>query len=209
MEKNITSNRGADEPTHAFAFLVLQGKAITRCHHIIFTAFILSKARNGDGEVAFEWNLDVLLGLVNIWLACFLFQFSLLALSLAHSQQLKGFSRHLSFNCENNSPVSGIPDKPSNHRDLLATMAQSYSGLKEPPLIKPANSSPQCRPITAASSKRAMELTFRGEMWDCKTYPWTFSICDRFFSDTCTSSGPLTSWVSRGKEWSCGASSSW
>lgn len=54
MERNITSNRGADEPTHAFAFLVLQGKAITRCHRIIFTAFILSKARNGDGEVAFE-----------------------------------------------------------------------------------------------------------------------------------------------------------
>lgn len=53
-------------------------------------------------------------------------------------------------------------------------------------------------------------LTLSGEMWEWETYPCTFSISERFFSDTCTSSGDRTSLVSLGKLCSGGGeSSSW
>lgn len=149
---------------------------------------------------AFASTLDVLPGFLNLRLI----SLSIIHpwLSPVHSQHLNGFSRH-SHNCKNNCLASGIAGNTLNHRETHGNHNHCRV-FKRASFCRASKHLPQqCRAL------RAIRLTFRGEMWDCKTYPWTFSIWDKFFSDTCTSSGPLTSWVSRGKEWSCGASSSW
>lgn len=60
------------------------------------------------------------------------------------------------------------------------------------------------------ATKLSYYLTFTGEIWEWETNPWTFSISDRFFSETWTNSGPITSLVICGEMCSWGGvSSSW
>lgn len=64
--------------------------------------------------------------------------------------------------------------------------------------------------VIAINNNNSYYPTFTGEIWEWETNPWTFSISDRFFSETWTNSGPSTSLVTGGEMCSGGGtSSSW